>query len=68
MRSLFERRLKPIVGSPRADVLEKLANAARENKFKIRIGETVSLNDAIQLITELEQGRKLGGKGVVAME
>jgi len=68
VRSLFDRRLKPIIGSPRADILEKLASAARENRFSIPVGETVSLNGAIQLITELEKGRKLGGKGVVAME
>lgn len=68
IRSLFNRRLKPIIGSPRAEILEKLASAARENRFRIPIRETVSLNGAIQLITELEKGRKLGGKGVVAME
>ncbi|MDW3682767.1 NAD(P)-dependent alcohol dehydrogenase [Cupriavidus sp. CV2] len=68
IRAVFDRRLKPIIGSPRADILEKLAGAAQENKFKIPIGETVPLNGAVQLITELEKGRKLGGKGVVAME
>ena len=68
IRAIFDRRLKPIIGSPRAELLEKLASAARENRFKIPIGEIVSLNGAIQLITELERGRKLGGKGVVAME
>ncbi|MBL3960929.1 NAD(P)-dependent alcohol dehydrogenase [Burkholderia sp. KCJ3K979] len=68
IRSLFDRRLKPIIGSPRAEILEKLASAARENRFRVPIGETVSLKGAIQLIAELERGRKLGGKGVVAME
>jgi NADPH:quinone reductase-like Zn-dependent oxidoreductase len=68
IRAVFDRRLKPIIGSPRAEILEKLADAARENKFKIPIGEVVSLNAAIQLITELEKGRKLGGKGIVAMD
>ncbi|MBK5149716.1 NAD(P)-dependent alcohol dehydrogenase [Burkholderia sp. R-69608] len=68
IRAIFDRRLKPIIGSPRAEILEKLADAARDNKFSIPIGETVPLNAAIQLITELEKGRKLGGKGVVAME
>lgn len=68
VRSVFDRRLKPIVCSPRTDILETLANAAKENKLKLLIGETVALNDAIRLITELEQGRKLGGKGLVAME
>jgi NADPH:quinone reductase-like Zn-dependent oxidoreductase len=68
IRALFDRRLKPIIGSPRAEILEKLAGAAQEGRFKIPIGETVALSGAVQLITELEKGRKLGGKGVVAME
>lgn len=68
IRAVFDRRLKPVIGSPRADILEKLAGAARENTFRIPIGEVVSLSSAIQLITELEKGRKLGGKGIVAME
>jgi NADPH:quinone reductase-like Zn-dependent oxidoreductase len=68
IRAVFDRRLKPIIGSPRADILQELADAAREGKFRIPVGEIVPLNGAIQLITELEKGRKLGGKGVVAME
>lgn len=68
IRAVFDRRLKPVIGSPRADILEKLASAAKEGKFQIAIGETVALEGAIQLITELEKGRKLGGKGIVAME
>lgn len=68
LRSIFDQRLKPVIGSPRADILEKLAWAAREGKLRLPIGETVPLSAAIRLITELENGRKLGGKGVVAME
>ena len=68
IRAIFDRRLKPIIGSPRAEILEKVAEAAREGKFRIPIGDTVPLDAAIQLITELEGGRKLGGKGVVAMD
>ncbi|QJI45441.1 NAD(P)-dependent alcohol dehydrogenase [Pseudomonas sp. ADAK2] len=68
IRAIFDRRLKPVIGSPRADILEKLADAARENTFSLPIGEIVSLSAAVPLITELENGRKLGGKGIVAME
>ncbi|WP_372393751.1 NAD(P)-dependent alcohol dehydrogenase [Xanthomonas sp. NCPPB 3582] len=68
IRAVFDRRLKPIICTPRPEILEKLAGAALENRFKLPIGETVALSDAIGLISELEQGRKLGGKGVVAME
>ncbi|MHA6894408.1 NAD(P)-dependent alcohol dehydrogenase [Ralstonia pseudosolanacearum] len=68
MRALLDRRLKPVIGAPRAEILEKLSEAAVEQRFSIPVGETVPLSGAIQLITELEAGRKLGGKGLVAME
>ena len=68
IRTVFDRGLKIILCSPRADILEKLADAAHEGKFRIPIGETVPLGGAITLIAELEKGRRLGGKGIVAME
>lgn len=68
MRALVDRRLKPVIGAPRAEILEKLSTAAAQQRFRMPVGETVPLGDAIQLITELEAGRKLGGKGLVAME
>ena len=68
IRAVFDRRLKPIIGSPRAEILENVAEAAGAGKFKIPIGKIVSLDHAISLITEIEKGGKLGGKGVVAME
>ncbi|RMU63542.1 hypothetical protein ALP29_200001 [Pseudomonas syringae pv. avii] len=68
MRALFDRRLKPIIGSPRVEILDKLADAASKGTFKTPVGEVVPLSGAIKLITELEKGRKLGGKGVIAME
>jgi len=68
IRAAFDRRLKPIIGSPRAEILEKVAEAAGAGRFRIPIGKIVSLDSAIPLIGELERGGKLGGKGVVAME
>ncbi|KTC61549.1 NAD(P)-dependent alcohol dehydrogenase [Pseudomonas savastanoi] len=68
IRALFDRRLKPIIGSPRVEILDKLAEAASRGTFKIPMGEVVPLSSAITLINELEKGRKLGGKGVIAME
>ncbi|MDU8459723.1 MULTISPECIES: NAD(P)-dependent alcohol dehydrogenase [Pseudomonas syringae group] len=68
IRALFDRRLKPIIGSPRVEILDKLAEAASRGTFKIPVGEVVPLSSAITLINELEKGRKLGGKGVIAME
>lgn len=68
MRALVDWRLKLVIGSPRAKILDRVSEAAAEQRFRIPVGETVPLSRAIQLITELEAGRKLGGKGLVAME
>ncbi|WP_039012112.1 NAD(P)-dependent alcohol dehydrogenase [Pseudomonas brassicacearum] len=68
VRAVFDRRLKPVIGSPRGEILDKLAKAASEHRFRIPVAETVSLNDAGKLIGELEKGRKLGGKAVIGME
>lgn len=67
IRSVFNRRLKPIVCTPRPDILDSLARAAGEGRFRMPIAEIVPLNEAIGLVTALEAGRKLGGKGLVAM-
>lgn len=68
IRALVDKRLKPVIGTPRPEILDRLSSAAAEQRFRISMGETVPLSGAIQLITELEAGRKLGGKGLVAME
>ena len=68
IRSIFNPRLKPIVCTPRADILDGLARAAKEGKLRLPIAEIVPLHQAIRLLTELEAGRKLGGKGLVAMD
>lgn len=68
IRSMFNRRLKLIACTPRSDILDGLARAAREGKYRLPIGEIVPLHEAIPLITALEAGRKLGGKGLVAMD
>lgn len=68
LRALVNRRLKPIVCSPRAEILDGLARAAGEGKLRLPVAEIVPLSGAIRLITELEAGKKLNGKGLVAME
>lgn len=68
LRSIFNRRLKPIVCTPRSDILDGLARAAKERKLRLPVAEVVPLSEAIPLITALEAGRKLGGKGLVAMD
>jgi hypothetical protein len=68
IRSFFDRRLKPIVCTPRPDILDRLALAAEERKYLLPVAKIVLLNQAIPLVAELESGRRLGGKGLVAME
>nr|WP_315211878.1 NAD(P)-dependent alcohol dehydrogenase [uncultured Duganella sp.] len=68
LRALFNRRLKPVVGAPRTETLDKLARAAMEGKFRLPIGRVVPLEAAAGLITELEAGLKAGGKCLVKME
>ncbi|MGA4239430.1 NAD(P)-dependent alcohol dehydrogenase [Ralstonia nicotianae] len=68
IRSIFNHRLKPIVCTPRADILDDLARTAKEGKLRLPVAETVPLSEAIRLVTALEGGRKLGGKSLVAMD
>lgn len=68
LRSFFNRKLKPIVCTPRADILDSLANVAGAGQLRLPIAETVPLSGAIQLITALETGRKINGKGLVVMD
>ncbi|NVD72278.1 NAD(P)-dependent alcohol dehydrogenase [Duganella sp. BJB1802] len=68
IRALFNRRLKPIVCTPKADILDALAQAAGEGKYRLPVAEIVTLKEAPRLIAALEAGRKLNGKGLVVME
>ncbi|WP_425219545.1 NAD(P)-dependent alcohol dehydrogenase [Ralstonia solanacearum] len=68
IRSIFNHRLKPIVCTPRADILDGLARTAKEGKLRLLVAESVPLSEAIRLVTALEGGLKLGGKGLVAMD
>jgi len=67
IRAIFNRRLKPIVCTAGAQILDGLASAAGDGKLRLPVAETVLLNDAIPLVTALETGRKLNGKALVAM-
>lgn len=68
IRAVVNRRLKVIICTPKPEILDKLAHAARDEKFRLPIAEIVPLSEAIQLITALETGRRLAGKGLVAMD
>jgi NADPH:quinone reductase-like Zn-dependent oxidoreductase len=66
--AMFNRRLKPVICTPTVQMLDSLAQAARDENFKLPIGEIVPLSEAIALITALEAGRKVRGKSLVAMD
>ncbi|EJK79862.1 NAD(P)-dependent alcohol dehydrogenase [Rhizobium sp. AP16] len=68
IRAIFNRKLKPIVCSARADILDGLAQAAAKRKLQLPIGEIVPLIDAIRVLTALESGYKVTGKVLVRMD
>lgn len=68
LRAVFDRRLKPIVGSPRAELMDQLAAAATEKRLNLPIAKIVSLQKAIPFIKEVESGRRLDGKAVIAID
>lgn len=67
LRSVFNRQLKPIICTARADILDGLAKAAGDGNLHLSVATIVPLNDAIRLITALEAGHKVRGKSLVEM-
>jgi NADPH:quinone reductase-like Zn-dependent oxidoreductase len=67
LRSVFDRRLKVVICNATAQILDSIAKTAQAGKLKIAIGKTVRLEESIALITALERGTKIGGKGLIAM-
>jgi NADPH:quinone reductase-like Zn-dependent oxidoreductase len=67
LRALVSRKLKPVVCSARAEILDRVALAASEGSLRLPIAEVVPLGEATRLIVELEAGKKIGGKGLIAM-
>ena len=68
LRSFVTRKLKMVVCSARAEILDRVARAASEASLRLPVGEIVSLSEAVRLIGELEAGKKIEGKGLIAME
>ncbi|MEI7254851.1 NAD(P)-dependent alcohol dehydrogenase [Dickeya dadantii] len=68
MLSIFNRRLKPIVCTPRPEILDSLAHAAEAGNLRLPVAKIVPLSEAIPFITALEAGHRLGGKGLVVMD
>ncbi|MGR9186225.1 NAD(P)-dependent alcohol dehydrogenase [Rhizobium leguminosarum] len=67
IRAIFTRRLKPIICTARADILDGLARAAGEGRLRLPVSEIVPLSDGIETLTALEHGRKSNGKVLVRM-
>jgi NADPH:quinone reductase-like Zn-dependent oxidoreductase len=65
LRSMFARRFKVVFCKPSLSILEKIAVAATSGKLCPTIGKTVPFANAIELITDLEQGKRINGKGVL---
>ncbi len=68
LRSVFDRRLKVVICNATAQILDGIAKAAQSGKLRIAVGKTVRLEESIELITALERGTKIGGKGLIAMK
>ncbi|MGE1069418.1 NAD(P)-dependent alcohol dehydrogenase [Pantoea agglomerans] len=67
LRSIFTRQLKPIVCSPRAEILDSLASAAGSGEINIAVAKAVYLTEAIPLLDSLEKGLRIGGKAIIKM-
>jgi NADPH:quinone reductase-like Zn-dependent oxidoreductase len=68
LRSVFDRRLKVVICNATAQILDGIAKAAQAGKLRIAVGKTVRLEESIALITALERGTKIGGKGLIAVQ
>src|SRR2546430_4660753 len=65
LRSVFNRRLKPVICMARADILDGLAAAAGAGKLRLPPAQIAPLQDALALLPAPPNGRKNGGKGPV---
>lgn len=62
---LFNSRLKPLITQVRQEDLAALAKLASEHHLRPVIGQTVSLDQAIQTLADFEQGKRVVGKTVI---
>ena len=68
LRAVFNRQLKLVLCTPRAELLDQLERKAGDGALRLTIGKVAPLDDAIAIITALEQGQRLGGKAVIRMD
>lgn len=67
LRSVFNRKLKIVICKPTSRILSELAGAAAAQRLKTTIGRRAALGDAIDLISEVEHGTRVGGKALVVI-
>jgi NADPH:quinone reductase-like Zn-dependent oxidoreductase len=66
--SAFVRRHKIFFCTPTTEILTAAAGAAVEGRIRMSVGETITLDDAVDLITRLENGQKIPGKGLIVVD
>ena len=67
LRALLNRKLKLLICKPNPEILDGIAKLAANGKIRMAIGQTVSFTEAIKLIADLEGGRRIAGKALVAI-
>lgn len=65
LHAALARRHKIFVCTPTTRILTDAAHAAVEGHIRMSVSETVALEDAVDLITRLENGQKIPGKGLI---
>jgi NADPH:quinone reductase-like Zn-dependent oxidoreductase len=68
LHAALARRHKIFFCTPAPQILTDAAHAAVAGSIRMPVGETVPLDAAADLITELEKGRRIGGKGLILMD
>lgn len=65
IRAIFDKRLKPIICSPRPDLMASLAELAATGKLSLPVSEVTTLSDAVAAITRIECGAGPRGKTLI---
>jgi hypothetical protein len=55
------------MGSPSLEILQSMAAAAASGTVQVQVGRTAPLQRAIELIRDVEQGRKGSGRAVIVL-
>jgi NADPH:quinone reductase-like Zn-dependent oxidoreductase len=67
LRAFLNRKLKLFFCTSRPEILDGITAAAVDGKLCMTIGETVPLTESIRQVADLEKGRKINGKGLIAI-